>query len=338
MRASNADAECTLTLRGADPRGAILRASLWQALDRPDRFASCLEAAGERRLGADLGRIEVEAEWTRRHGVEGLDEIVRLRFDGVVGRRSLESRGGRQSSELVAWPEWEARRRLCASAEPRVYWQSTDAEIAAAIADELGLAARVDASRRVHDRVECVGDPLVFLRRRSEEIGYRLAISDRTLYFLRQLPSSGGGLGAASRIPGSGTFRSDSFRQDAIRCDVAREALGFRVEEVCRADGSPGAVVGVLVLPLDLRYRPLCLVDLQVAAGVGIGEGSARRGLAGLDAGAAELRLRVVRCRHEWGLHPDGEHTRVELVEEGQDWSGVEELQDGLGGIDGFEL
>jgi hypothetical protein len=75
-----------------------------------------------------------------------------------------------------------------------VYYQSTDAEIAARIAGDLELTAVTDPTERIHRRIARREDPLRFLRRLSGEAGFGLAVAAGKLYFRRDVAAGGGSL------------------------------------------------------------------------------------------------------------------------------------------------
>jgi len=115
----------------------------------------------------------------------------RVRFRGLVERATaaLDARLG-ASAGFQARPEWFGR----AASLPREeeYFQVTDSEVAARIADALGLEARIEATSRVHARLLRRGDPLEFLRERARCSGLVLGIREGLIHFTRKLPGTGG--------------------------------------------------------------------------------------------------------------------------------------------------
>lgn len=169
-----------LLVDGAPLHGAaLLGAELFLALDRPDRLEVRLklERGAERHAALRPG-----AAVTAR--LEALDV-----FTGAIERTETAMdpvRGACRS--LVAYAGFESRRRL----SPRDRYVSlTDAEIAARIAGELGLAPCVERTTEVHAELERHEDPLVFLRGRARRIGFQLGVTSGRLCFARSLPARG---------------------------------------------------------------------------------------------------------------------------------------------------
>jgi len=144
------------------------------AIDRPDRLE----------LEYD-GAVVLDESSAPGSTIE-LTTPAGMLFRGVVSRRGFEIASGVSSVRISALAAFDARRALRAS---DTYFQSSDAEIAARIASELGLEPRVERTRVVHERLERRGDPLCFLRARAREIDYELAVSGGRLWFGRRLPS-----------------------------------------------------------------------------------------------------------------------------------------------------
>jgi hypothetical protein len=65
----------------------------------------------------------------------------------------------------------------------------SDSEVAARLADALGLAARIEPSSAVHRRLSREGDPLPFLFRRARACGRIAAITSGCLHFASTIAS-----------------------------------------------------------------------------------------------------------------------------------------------------
>ncbi len=105
------------------------------------------------------------------------------RFRGRIDRISFAAGG---STTIAAREAWAGRAlRLPRDEE---YRESTDAEVAARIADALGLAARIDSTEEVHRALVRRGDPIEFLGQRARASGRRFGLAEGTLHFARALP------------------------------------------------------------------------------------------------------------------------------------------------------
>jgi hypothetical protein len=211
------------------PAGAqVVSADAFLAVDRPDRLElEVLDPGGGR------------AELLPRSQVDFWLGERRL-FSGVLERSGMrrDRHGGRLS--LVAYAPYEMRRRRMASDRYcDRYYQMSDAEIAARIARELGLVARVEATREVHRRIERRGDPLRFLRQRALEEGCELGVSGGALYFVRRL----------SRLAGAGRV---------LR--LGEGVVGFEVE-----DRGERGTRGEVEIQGDPGWQPLLGLDLRGA-------------------------------------------------------------------------
>jgi len=242
-----------IQVEGSELARPILRAHLYQALDRPSR-------------------LEVEVLTGRSGGLPGsLPAPVGSRvtlasggetcFCGVVERcgRRVDADEG-PVSWLVAYSDYhrhrlELRRRGSALGP---WYQATDSETAERIASALQLVASVDPTTRVHPVVEPRGDPLRFLRERARECGYELAVWDGRLHFVRSLSSP-----EAACVPSS------------------EDVLGFEVEE--RRSGSSTIRGGRLEHAGDWRLRPLLSLDLERLDGGSGGRYRSVRTLHALD-------------------------------------------------------
>jgi len=150
----------------------VLRADAFLAADRPDRLEVCLLSAGR-----DAPRPG-ERLVARRGGevlFEGLIERVAFELDRARGR----------ILSVVAYADYHRLRPLW---RPTVFYQTTDSEVAGAIAACLELVAVVEPAEAPRSRLVPDGDPLVFLRRRARSCGFELAVTGGGLYFLREPP------------------------------------------------------------------------------------------------------------------------------------------------------
>ncbi|MEM7231819.1 MAG: hypothetical protein AAF517_06575 [Planctomycetota bacterium] len=179
------------------PDGArIRRADVLAALDRPDRLEIDIvyEATEERadESAAMIGALRPESPielWA------GEDQL----FSGAVERRTLRSDRYGTYLSAVAYSGYQFRRDVKSH---DVYHRMSDSEIAAQLAEELGLEADVDRSNLIHERLERREDPLEFLRERARAEGFQLAIGSGRLHFRRQLEPNAGGLRAVDRRTG----------------------------------------------------------------------------------------------------------------------------------------
>jgi hypothetical protein len=163
------------------PSGAALvRASVFLALDRPDRLeAEWVTASGDR--DALLGAMDAGRDAVLRLGGDDL-------FRGKVERAGLRLGAGGLRAWLVAYAAFHALRQRC---RPESYYELTDAEIASRIALDLGLSPQVETTAAVHPRLERSGDPLRFLRQRARAIDFEFAVTAGTLHFRRRIEPLG---------------------------------------------------------------------------------------------------------------------------------------------------
>lgn len=143
-------------------------------------------------LAADTAdRLEVRAVDGKDAPAAG-DPMV-LRLDGLEWFRGRVERTTRLADAahgprllMTARSEWAARAEELPPAEE--YFQVTDAEAAARLADALGLEAAIDPTARVHGRLMRAGDPLAFLRARGMTCGRQVAVAGGRLHFRAALP------------------------------------------------------------------------------------------------------------------------------------------------------
>ncbi len=155
---------------------------------RAFRLEAVLAAGAADSLDVALG-VEGAAEIPGRPGEPA---VLRLagedRFRGSVERASILS-GPREGTvlEVAARASWIGRARALPLEEE--YREVTDAEVAARIADALGLAGRIDPTPEVHRRLERRGDPLAFLLGRARAAGRLAGIAAGGLHFSARLPA-----------------------------------------------------------------------------------------------------------------------------------------------------
>jgi len=263
-------------LPGDDVR--VVRTELWQAIDRPDRFEIELCATDRDALRAVLDAL-APGRPVQVGSAEGPLARAPLAFRGVVARRALRVERGVTIGSCVAWPAWQESRRHLASQED-CYYHMTDAEIATRIAGELAIAARIEATSDVHERVERRGDPLRLLRRCADRAGRVLAIAADTMWFVRALPPSIELTGSAPR----GLTLEDDL-------------LGFATED----RGAAGRC-GRFDVPLDGGWRPLLEVDIAATEASWNGRSRVVRCVHTIAADGARTRVEFVQERADGSL------------------------------------
>jgi hypothetical protein len=141
---------------------------------------------------ADALRVVVEAEESPRFPARvGETAVLRLdgeeRFRGIVARATARCASAEGPVvEIEARAGWHERARALPVEEE--YREVTDSEAAARIADQLGLAARIEPTSEVHRRLRRRGDPLEFLIERGRPARRLVAVAGGTLHFSSALP------------------------------------------------------------------------------------------------------------------------------------------------------
>ena len=151
------------------------------------RLEAVLSAAA-----ADLLVVVVEGEDIPRFPA-GAGERAVLRLDGEERFRGVVERAAVRFApaegpvvEIEARAGWHERARELAAEEE--YREMTDSEVAARIADRLGLAASIESTSEVHRRIRRRGDPLGFLIERGRASRRLAAVAGGTLHFSSALP------------------------------------------------------------------------------------------------------------------------------------------------------
>jgi hypothetical protein len=151
--------------------GRVERLWTFLAGDRPDRLEVRFALAPARHepvVGLAPGDAVV---------LESYGEPV---FRGEVDSAAVEVGPDGRWLRCLAYPGFHRRRSELGPLRLR---RVTDAEVARAIADALGLLADVEPTSEVHDAVEVEGDPLRYLRSRAERCGFRFGVLGRRLAF-----------------------------------------------------------------------------------------------------------------------------------------------------------
>ncbi len=157
---------------GGDRAGGIGRLYFFSGVDRVDRLECDLvgrAASLVPALGAEI-----------RLRVPGASRAFVGNVDSVESDRSAD--GSR--TRVVALAALESRRREFGT---RTFASVTDSEVAAAVADALGLAADLEPTSAVRGRVVIEGDPLVYLKESARALGFQFAVDGGTLRFRREL-------------------------------------------------------------------------------------------------------------------------------------------------------
>jgi hypothetical protein len=110
------------------------------------------------------------------------------RFHGRVERIETSFGPGGRSAGFLARSEWlERAERLPLEEE---YREVTEAEVAARIADALGLEGRIEEAGQVRELLIRRGDPIEFLCRLAGATGRFVAVAAGCLHFASKLPAA----------------------------------------------------------------------------------------------------------------------------------------------------
>lgn len=181
-------------------------------LHLPDMFVLRFrDPAGDVLQRSALGigsRVRLSAPPPRGQGAE-------LLLEGEV--TALEAEYDAAGSRVVA-RGYDGSHRLCRGRVTQTYRNVKDSDIAATIAQEVGLQpGTIEDSRTTHDHVSQLNlSHWDFLRARAAEIGFEVAVSEGKLHFRRPRP--------AEEAPAAGDLRAS----DPLQLVFGKDLLEFR--------------------------------------------------------------------------------------------------------------